>query len=188
MNNKAFRYKFLIHRSSVTKFIKSKYSLSNEEAEDVVQNAYIKIYRRFRNNNFVCKFPRQYLFNAVVNCTIEYKTRKAHLKNEATFTEFNIEFPETFLDLTNEMDFSQVPDSLTEKKIIFDELNFLIDKLAEKNPEYSKILKMFYFDEMKAIEISEELNVPENTIKTRLHRGRNKLKSLLQEDMVISSK
>ena len=130
MTNKEFRYKFLIHRSSVTKFIKSKYSLSNEEAEDVVQNAYIKIYRRFRNNNFVCKFPRQYLFNAVVNCTIEYKTRKAHLKNEATFTEFNIEFPETFLDLTNEMDFSQVPDSLTEKKIIFDELNFLIDKLA----------------------------------------------------------
>jgi len=187
MTNKEFKDKFLVHRSLVTKFIKSKYSLSNEEAEDVIQNAYIKIYKRFRNNKLTCEYPKKYLFNAAINCTIEYRTRKAHLKNEATFTESNIEYPEAFLDFINEMDFTQIPHTLNEKKIIFEELNFLIDKLADKNPDYSKILKMFYFDEMKAIEISEELNVPENTIKTRLHRARNKVKSLLTEDMVLSS-
>ena len=80
-----------------------------------------------------------------------------------------------------------MPDSITEKKIIFNELNFLIEKLAKKNPEYSKILKMFYFDEMQANEISEKLNVPLNTIKTRLLRGRNKIKSFLNEDMVLST-
>jgi RNA polymerase sigma-70 factor (ECF subfamily) len=46
---------------------------------------------------------------------------------------------------------------------------------------------MFYFDEMQTNEISEELNVPENTIKTRLHRGRARIKSMLQEDMILST-
>jgi RNA polymerase sigma-70 factor (ECF subfamily) len=187
MTNKEFEDKFLIHRSFVTNYLKSKYKLSDDEAQDVIQNAYIKIYKRFVNNTLICEYPRQYLFNAAANCTIEYKTRKAHLKNEATFTEYEIEDHENFIDLVNEIDFSQFPDLLIEKKIIFNELNLLIDKLAEKNPDYAKILKMFYFDEMQANEISEKLNVPINTIKTRLLRGRNKIKSLLQEDMVLST-
>jgi RNA polymerase sigma-70 factor (ECF subfamily) len=185
MTNKDFKDSFLSYRSLVTKFIKCKYSLSNEEAEDIIQNAYVKIYKRFGNNKLTCEYPKKYLFNAAINCTIEYKTRKAHLKNEATFTESNIENHEVFLDFINEMDFTQIPHALSEKKIIFDELNLLLDKLAEKNPEYSKILKMYYFDEMQSNEISHQLNVPESTIKTRLHRGRNKLKSLLQGDMVL---
>ena len=187
MTNKEFKDKFLIHRPFVTKFIKSKYTLFNEEAEDIIQNAYVKIYKRFRNNNLACKFPRQYLFNAAVNCAIEYKTRKAYLKNESTFTEINIDYPEAFLDLVNDVDFTQVPHLLSENKIISEELICLIDKLAEKNPEMSQALKMFYFDEMKAIEISKELNVSENTIKTRLHRGRARIKSMLKEDMILSS-
>ena len=118
MTNKEFKDKFLIHRTFVTKFLKSKYTLSNEETEDIIQNAYVKIYKRFRNNNLVCKFPRQYLFNAAVNCTIEYRTRKAHLKNESTFTEINIEKHEAFLDLVSDVDFTQVPHFLSENKII----------------------------------------------------------------------
>ena len=76
---------------------------------------------------------------------------------------------------------------MSENKIISEELNFLIDKLAEKNPEMSQALRMFYFDEMQSKEISDKLNVSENTIKTRLHRGRARIKSMLQEDMVLSS-
>ena len=187
MTNKEFEDKFLIHRNLVTNYLKLKYKLSDDEAQDIVQNAYVKIYKRFIDNELVCEYPRQYLFNSAINCLKEYKTRKPYMRHEFTFTESNIDYPEAFLDLMNEMDFSQVPDLLTEKKIIFDELIFLIDKLAEKNPEYSKILRMFYFDEMQANEISKELNVPENTIKTRLHRGRNKIKSFLKENMVLSS-
>jgi RNA polymerase sigma-70 factor (ECF subfamily) len=187
MTNKEFKDKFLIHRTFVTKFLKLKYTLSNEETEDIVQNAYVKIYKRFRNNNICCEFPRQYLFNAAVNCTIEYRTRKAHIKNELTFTEINIEKHEAFLDLVSDVDLTQVPHLLSENKIISQELNSLIDKLAEKNPEMSQALRMFYFDEMQSKEISDKLNVSENTIKTRLHRGRARIKSMLQEDMVLSS-
>jgi RNA polymerase sigma-70 factor (ECF subfamily) len=51
----------------------------------------------------------------------------------------------------------------------------------------SQALRMFYFDEMQSNEISDHLNVPINTIKTRLHRGRNRIKNLLKEHMLLSS-
>lgn len=187
MTNKEFKDKFLIHRKLVTYILKSKYALSNEETEDIVQNAYVKIYKRFRNNKLVCEYPKKYLLNAAFNCAIEYKTRKAYLKNETSFTEINVDNHEAFLDLVNDIDSTQAPHLLSENKIISEELNFLIDKLAEKNPEMSQALRMFYFDEMQSKEISDKLNVSENTIKTRLHRGRTRIKSMLQEDMVLSS-
>ena len=187
MTNKEFKDKFLIHRNQITNFLKYKYSISNEEAEDIVQNAYVKIYKRFRNNNIACEYPKQYLFNVAVTCTIDYKKRKAHSKNEKTFTEINVENNESFLESINDVDFTQAPHLLSESKIISKELYCLINKLAEKNPEMSQALNMFYFDEMQSSEISEKLNVPENTIKTRLHRGRARIKGMLQKDMILSS-
>lgn len=187
MTNKEFKDKFLIHRENLSNFLKYKYSLKNEEIEDIVQNTYIKIYKRFINNNLECEYPRQYLFNSACNMTIEYKTRKPYTKHEFTFTESNIDNHENFLDLMNEMDFSQIPEVLSEKTIISEELEFLLNKLAEKYPESSQILKMYYYDEMQANEISERLNIPINTIKTKLHRGRAKVKSLLEKDMVLST-
>jgi len=187
MTNREFKDKFLIHRRLVTSFFKSKYSLSNEEVEDIVQNAYVKVFKRFRNNNVVCDYPKKYLFNAVSNCVIEYKTRRPQSNNESTFTEFNVKNHEAFLDLVNEMDFSQIPHILSEKKIISEEIKTLLDKLNETNPEMSQALKMFYFDGMKVNEIAAELNIPGNTIKTWLHRGKTKIRSLIKEDMVLSS-
>lgn len=186
MTDKEFEDKFLTHRSLLRNYLKSKYTISNEELEDVIQNAYVKIYKRFKNNDLECEYPRQYLFSSAVNCLKEYKTRKPQLNNEFTFTESNVECHEAFLDLVNAIDFSQLPHLLCEKKIISEELKKLIDKLDEMNPEMSQALKMFYFDEMQANEISEKLNIPINTIKTRLHRGRNKVRSLIKEDMVLS--
>jgi len=88
----------------------------------------------------------------------------------------------------NDIDLTQAPHLLSENKIISEELKFLLDKLAEKNPEMSQALRMYYFDEMQVNEISDELNIPINTIKTRLHRGKTKIKSMLQEHMVLSFK
>jgi RNA polymerase sigma-70 factor (ECF subfamily) len=187
MTNKEFEDKFLIHRNQLTNFLKYKYSISNEEVEDIVQNAYVNIYKRFRNNNLPCEFPKKYLFDAAVNCTIDYRSRKPHCKNETTFTEINVENNEAFLDSIKSVDFTQFPHLLSENKIISEELNCLIDKLAKINPEMSQALKMFYFDEMQSNEISEKLNVSENTIRTRLHRGRARIKSMLQKDMILSS-
>ena len=58
MTNKEFEEKFSIHRSLVTNYLKFKYKLSDDEAQDIIQNAYVKIYKRFGNNKLTCEYPK----------------------------------------------------------------------------------------------------------------------------------
>ncbi len=187
MTNKEFEDKFLIHRGIVTNYLKTKYKLCDDEVHDIVQNAFIKIYKRFVDNNLICEYPRQYLFNSAINCLKEHKTRKLYMRHEFTLTESNVENHEFFLDSMSKIDFFQVPDLLMENKTISNELKLLMEKLAKKNPESAEIVKMFYFDGMQVNEISEKLNIPINTIKTKLFRARIKLFKLIEKDMVLST-
>uniref|UniRef100_UPI00403FA671 RNA polymerase sigma factor n=1 Tax=Paenibacillus sp. FSL K6-0276 TaxID=2921450 RepID=UPI00403FA671 len=47
---------------------------------------------------------------------------------------------------------------------------------------YRECLTLYYFHEMSIREISEQLNTPENTIKSRLARGRTLLKKILEKE------
>ncbi|WP_300381990.1 sigma-70 family RNA polymerase sigma factor [Clostridium sp.] len=53
-----------------------------------------------------------------------------------------------------------------------------IDMLKE---EYRVVIIMKYFNDMKVDDISELLNIPENTVKTQLSRARKNLKDILKE-------
>ena len=187
MTDKEFEEKFLIHRQLATKFFKVNYKLTQEEIEDIIQIAYLKIYKRFKGQDITCEHPKKYLFDSVKNCIYEFRTRKKYVQNEYTCTQINMDFESTLVDIIIGIDFDNIPENILEDKMIADELRFLIDKLSEKNPEMSESLRMFYFDEMQSNEISDQLNVPINTIKTRLHRGRNRIKSMLQKDMILST-
>jgi len=185
MTDKEFNKKFLIHRKHAIGYFKKKYKFSNDEAEDFVQTAYLKIFKRFYNTNVNCEFPKQYLFNAVQNCIYEHATRRSYVKKEESFTQLNIEHPTVFLDALNEIDQDSFTDSIIEKKTISKEINFLIEKLSETHPDYSNVIKMYYFDNLTGPEIAEKLNVPLNTIKTRLLRAKNKIKELIKDIMIM---
>ena len=56
-----------------------------------------------------------------------------------------------------------------------------LDEALEGLPEQYKIpLVLHYYAGFKVQEIAEQLNIPKNTVKTRLARGRLKLKQLLE--------
>lgn len=55
------------------------------------------------------------------------------------------------------------------------------EALFDLKPKYRAPLIMQFWGELTYEEISEILDVPEGTIKTRLHRGKNKLKDSYQE-------
>lgn len=48
--------------------------------------------------------------------------------------------------------------------------------------EYREPIILFYFQELSIHEIAETMSLPENTVKTRLKRAREKLKPLLQDE------
>lgn len=47
---------------------------------------------------------------------------------------------------------------------------------------YRECLTLYYFHEMSIREISDQLDAPENTIKSRLARGRTLLKNILEKE------
>jgi RNA polymerase sigma-70 factor (ECF subfamily) len=185
MSDNEFNEKFLIHRKHAIGYFKKKFNFSNDEVEDFVQTAYLKIFKRFYNTNVDCEYPRQYLFNAVQNCIYEYVSRKNYVKKEESFTQLNIEHPTVFLDALNEIDSDLFTDNIIEKKTMLKEINYLIEKLSETHPDYSNVIKMYYFDNLTGPEIAEKLNVPVNTIKTRLFRAKIKIKELIRDKMIV---
>ena len=54
-------------------------------------------------------------------------------------------------------------------------------KIPEK---YRVLLYMFYFEELKISEISTILNEKENTIKTRLKRGKAALRRVIEKEEI----
>lgn len=56
----------------------------------------------------------------------------------------------------------------------------LLQYIHELDDKYEEVLLLFYFNELSIPEISKLLDTNENTIKTRLTRGREALKNELE--------
>ena len=53
--------------------------------------------------------------------------------------------------------------------------------IGELDYIYREVITLFYFNEMKTSDIAKQLKIKENTIKSRLKRGRVMLKDILQK-------
>ncbi|MDX7255037.1 sigma-70 family RNA polymerase sigma factor, partial [Klebsiella pneumoniae] len=67
--------------------------------------------------------------------------------------------------------------ALPEDQVETMELQEMIQKEILKLPDkYRSVIVLKYIDELSLIEISEILNLPIGTVKTRIHRGREALR------------
>ena len=57
---------------------------------------------------------------------------------------------------------------------------FMRDGLATLSPEQRQIIEMSYYEGYTQVEISERLNVPLGTVKTRMRQGIIKLRDFLK--------
>jgi RNA polymerase sigma-70 factor (ECF subfamily) len=53
--------------------------------------------------------------------------------------------------------------------------------LEQVEPHYRLALTLFYFDDMKYTDIAEVLDLPLNTVKSHIRRGKERLQALLAE-------
>lgn len=56
----------------------------------------------------------------------------------------------------------------------------LWDAVMKLSPTYRTVIHLFYFEDCPIAEIAEILGLSESAVKVRLHRARNKLRSLLE--------
>lgn len=152
---------------------------NKEEAEDLVQDTYLKAYRFFdtfqKGTNI-----RAWLFKILRNTFIN-KYRKAISQPAEVFHE-DIELLNSHPSDIKENHYEDFVDTLEEKyknldAIMEDDVKRAIESLPL---EYREAILLSDIEEMPYKDIAEITNVPIGTIKSRLNRGRKLLqKSLL---------
>jgi RNA polymerase sigma-70 factor, ECF subfamily len=145
---------------------------NRHEAEDIAQEAFIRAFINIHSFNIDLKFST-WLFRIATNLCIDRIRKKK---------------PDYYLDAevagTDGLNmYSQIPSKtdMPEKELESLELEETIQKEILKLPEkYRTVIVLKYIEELSLIEISEILNLPIGTVKTRIHRGREALRKQLR--------
>jgi RNA polymerase sigma-70 factor, ECF subfamily len=145
---------------------------NRQEAEDISQEAFIRAYVNINTYNQEYKFST-WIFRIATNLCIDRIRKKKpdyYLDEEIPGTD----------GLTM---YSKVASStpLPEKELESLELQETIQKEIVKLPEkYRSVIVLKYIEELSLNEISEILDLPLGTVKTRIHRGREALRQQLR--------
>ena len=145
------------------------YTRDYEEAKDLTQEIFIKIYNNLPNFKNKSQFST-YLYRVAVNRCIDW-TRKRRLKTVSAMffqEEDEIEIYEYIADLSNN------PEEILLKEEDGNILREVINNLPEI---YRTVMIMFYFQDFSPQEIADILEIPRKTVDTRLYRARNMLRT-----------
>jgi RNA polymerase sigma-70 factor (ECF subfamily) len=141
---------------------------SREEAEEIVQDAFLKAYRNLDQFRGDAKFST-WLYRILYNLCITRVTRRKG----------KMETLDPEEDLSRELAISEDTISVQER-MEHEELRGLMVSEIEKLPARLKsVVLLFYIQEMSYEEISAVTNTPLGSVKTYLHRGRNLLRKRL---------
>lgn len=143
----------------ILKFINQK-----ENAQDVTQETFIKVYRSLKTFDPEYKF-KTWLYTIATNTTYDWLRKDK--KNKEVFI---IDNPDSH--------FETIDERASYKEI---EDKELLEKLMQNlKPAYKSALLLYYYDGMKYEEIAQILGVPINTVKTYLSRAKAQLQKEIQ--------
>jgi len=145
---------------------------SMQEAEDLVQEAFMKAFGSLANFNYEYAFST-WLYKIATNNCID------HLRKKKLQT-YSIDAPIEYKDSTYSI---EIPD-LTyypDKEMIRRERNSMIKVAIESLPEkYKTVIYMRHSDELSYEEIASILKIPIGTVKARIFRAREMLNRFLK--------
>ena len=163
VNENSFASEAYIHYNYFVNVAK-RLTQNRMDAEDLVQETYaraFKFYHSFKEGSNC----RAWLYTIMKNIFF------TNCRKNKNFTEIHVtEFPD-------KPEFSNPEIPLTR-----DEMLNLMEKIKV---EFKRVIVMFYLEEFSVKEISQKLNWPIGTVKSRLHRGRLEFRELLSKSNVI---
>lgn len=145
---------------------------NSHEAEDIAQEAFIRAYININSFDVNRKFST-WLYRIATNLTIDRIRKKKpdyYLDAEVAGTEGLTMYSQVAADIA-------LPEVEVETMELQGEIQRQILKLPDK---YRSVIVLKYIDELSLIEISEILEIPVGTVKTRIHRGREALRQQLR--------
>lgn len=145
---------------------------NRHEAEDIAQEAFIRAYVNIKSFNQDLKFST-WLFRIATNLCIDRIRKKKpdyYLDAEVSGTDGLTMYSQLASN-------SPLPEIELESLELQESVQKEILKLPEK---YRSVIVLKYIEELSLNEISEILDLPLGTVKTRIHRGREALRQQLR--------
>lgn len=153
-----------LHHRTVEKFA-FQCGVKADDIQDVTQEVFIKLYR------FIHQFHRDrfttWLYKITLNAARDYYRIENKEKDKET-------------KLQNERAYGAPNKSAEERILVFEEDRELHQAIQTLEEKYRIPLILYYFQELTYEQIGEVMNIPLGTVKTRLLRSKEQLKSVLE--------
>lgn len=135
------------------------YTLSTPDSEDICQRTFTKFYNYLVNNKVEENKVKALLFKIAINDSKNILT--------SSWRRLSASLDKTSYKLEAKTEFT----------------SDLLDSLKELNHKYRIPLYLYYYEGYSIKDISTILKTNESTIKTRIKRGKEKLKELMEGDL-----
>ncbi len=141
---------------------------SKEDAEDIVQNSFIKMYRNINDFDTSLSFS-SWAYRICHNEMIDwYRKKKSR--------------PQLYISHTDENIFDSIASDINIEKDILDrEIKKEIETIVQTlDPKYQEIISLRFFEDKNYEEIADILEIPAGTVAIRLSRAKKLLKEKLE--------
>jgi RNA polymerase sigma-70 factor (ECF subfamily) len=152
------------------RYIKRISLVGDEEAADILQESFIKMWRNLNNYDDSLKFS-SWLYRIVRNETVSFYRKRISFGKS---NEINIDdsgFEVVFEDADDEAD-------IEAKRLATHEV---LNKLPFK---YKEVLILKFLEKMDYEEISDILKIPEGTVASRINRGKKMFKTIVDKEHI----
>jgi RNA polymerase sigma-70 factor (ECF subfamily) len=148
-------------------------ALSREEAEDVLQDAFIKVWKSLGLYDTKMEFSN-WLFRILHNQAISYlRKRNTNSRN------YEKEYDETkYADIADDNQ-----ESMQHFLAIESDIYPILDRMILKHKE---VLVLKFLENMSYEEISDILKIPEGTVATRINRAKKEFRKLVMDSPLSS--
>ena len=140
--------------------------LIHEDADDIAQNVFIKIYQNLNSFKNESKLST-WIFRITYNETINFIHKNAK--------EQNVSFEDYSMNIADDLS--------TDEYYTGDEIELKLQKAIASLPEKQRVVFMMkYYDEMKYEQISEVLGTSVGALKASYHHAVTKIKEFLEDE------
>lgn len=166
-------YAFIVQRyeQQLLRYIRRISGVSFEDAEDVLQEVFLKAYRNLNDFDQSMKFS-SWIYRITHNTVIS-----EHRKRTARVQLVGGESAEQFLALV--ADDHQNPHAAVNAQFDADLVQRILGKIE---PRYAEALMLRYIEEKDYQEISDILQKPPGTVATLLHRAKSQLRDMIKKE------
>jgi RNA polymerase sigma-70 factor (ECF subfamily) len=151
---------------------------NQDEASDIVADAFVRVYSALKNFRGQSSFGT-WLYRILTNCYLDLRKRERTRRHESLEATLSVDGGEVQRQFQDEGD---GPDELLERNAREEAVQSALGKM----PEYQQaMLVMYHVETLTYEEISDALDLPIGTVKSRLNRARLALRDHLLQDVEL---